>query len=311
MTKNTTGILKYRTLLIIFTLYCIFWIVIAATLREESNTVDPLGLSRIVPVDDAPVELALIFTFYLPISSVFGVIFGGYCISPIVLFFHKKIYGFKMHYGIQYEKSSDRTKLISRAPFPVLMAINIASMFLTPVIIEFILNADLANEIDSVARAPSLTRLLAEINLLPITLCLTSLFFSSVWFLKDSGIIYSSKEKLQKSNESFTLKSIGEWFQTMLRSYAGIGALITYILIIYNFITDIIQGTANTKNVINILSLILWLGLPFYLAISLIPSLIVNDIIKRHRVRYIRNIGKKIGISESVEITFEFKKDRL
>ncbi|MFX1324632.1 MAG: hypothetical protein ACFE8N_06735 [Promethearchaeota archaeon] len=307
MNQNKPSIIKYRALLIVFVVYCIFWIVIATTLREEFYTVDPRGFSRVVPVNDAPVELAIIFTLYIPPLSVIGVVFGGYCISPIVLFFHKKILGIRMHYGIQHQTSSDKTRLIPRTFFPVLMAINFASMFLTPVIIEFVLNADVANEIDTSIGAPSLTRLLAEINLLPLTLCLASLLFSSVWFLKDSGIMYSNKKTIQHSNEPFTLKSIGEWFQTMLRSYAGIGAIITYILIIYNYLTDIAQGTAIKGSALNILSLIFWLGLPFYLIIALIPSLIINDLIRNHRVRFIRYLGKKMGIQDSVEISLEFK----
>jgi hypothetical protein len=134
------------------------------------------------------------------------------------------------------------------------------------------------------------------------------MFFSSVWFLKDSGIIYSNKERLINSEESFTLKSIGDWLQTMLRSYAGIGSIITYIIIIYDFLTNFINNLGFPGNLLNIPGIILWLGLPLYLAISLIPALIFNDLIKRRRSSYVRKVGKKFGIKDSVEISFEFKK---
>ncbi|MCK4286048.1 MAG: hypothetical protein KAX18_07585 [Candidatus Lokiarchaeota archaeon] len=299
---------RYRNLLILFTLYCIFWIILVAILRDVLKPQTRFALTPFLPLNDAIIELAFIFSFILPLSSIIGVIFGGYLITPIVLFLHKKIYGSKMHYGIQYEKPTRDVKLFSRSFFPVLMAINLSSLFLTPTIIQLILEADLVAEIDVVSNAPVLTRFLAEAILLMITYGVSTMFFSSVWFLKDSGIIYSNKERLVNSDESFSLKSIGDWLQTMLRSYAGIGAIITYIIIIYNFLTNFINNLGSSGNILNIPGIILWLGLPFYLAISLIPALIFNDLIKKSRTSYVRKFGKKIGIKDSVEITFEFKK---
>ncbi len=95
----------------------------------------------------------------------------------------------------------------------------------------------------------------------------------------------------------------------MLRSYAGIGAVFTYIIIIYDFLTNFIENLGFPGNIFNIPSLILWLGLPFYLAISLIPALIIIDLIKKRRVKYIRNLGKKLGITNTVLITFELKNE--
>ena len=253
-------------------------------------------------------ELGIIFVISLPLSSLIGLIVGGYLITPLILYLHKKIYGSKMHYGVQNARSVDKTKMFSKAFFPVLMAINLSSMFLTPVIISFLLDSALVSAIEGVSKIAGLTRFLAQIILLTITFGISAFLFSPVWFLKDSGIIYSSKKKLVNSDESFVLKSIGDWFQTMLRSYAGIGAIISYVIIIYGFLTDYFDVLVDKSNIVNILSLVLWLGLPFYLAISLIPSLIFNDLTKEHRIRYIRKVGKKIGIKDSVEISFEFKK---
>jgi len=299
---------RYRNLLILFTLYCIFWIILVAILRDVLKPQTRFALTPFLPLNDAIIELAFIFSLILPLSSIIGVIFGGYLITPIVLFLHKKIYGSKMHYGIQYEKPTQDVKLFSRSIFPVLMAINLSSLFLTPTVIQLILEADLVAEIDVVSNAPVLTRFLAEAILLMITYGVSTMFFSSVWFLKDSGIIYSNKERLVNSDESFSLKSIGDWLQTMLRSYAGIGAIITYIIIIYDFLTNFINNLGSPGNILNIPGIILWLGLPFYLAISLIPALVFNDFIKKSRTSYVRKFGKKIGIKDSVEITFEFKK---
>jgi hypothetical protein len=277
-------------------------------LRDVLKPQTRFALTRFLPLNDALIELAFIFTIILPLSGIIGALFGGYFITPLVMILHKKIFGAKMHYGIQNEKPTNKLKLFSRSIFPVLMAINLSSLFLTPAIIQFVLEADLVAEIDGVSKAPVLTRFLAEAILLMITYGISTMFFSSVWFLKDSGIIYSNKEKLTNSNESFSLKSIGEWMQTMLRSYAGIGSIITYIIIIYDFLTNFINNFGVPGNLVNIPGIILWLGLPVYLAISLIPALILNDIIKKRRSSFVRKIGKKLDIKDSVEISFEFKK---
>jgi uncharacterized membrane protein YphA (DoxX/SURF4 family) len=154
-----------------------------------------------------------------------------------------------------------------------------------------------------------LKRFLAETILLILTFGLATMFFSSVWFIKDSGIIYSNKQKIENSNEHVILRSIGDWFQTILRSYAGIGAFITYILVVYDFTTRFIANLGLEGNVFNIPSLILWLGMPLILSISLIPTVIVNDLLKKKRINYIKKISNKVGIKDLAVISFEFRKE--
>jgi hypothetical protein len=125
-------------------------------------------------------------------------------------------------------------------------------------------------------------------------------FFSPVWYLRDSGIIYTNKQKVEQSQESFTVKSLGDWFQTLLKSYAGIGAIITYSFIVYTIAT-------SSTNEWDFVVLILWFGLPFYLVLSMIPALILNDIIREHRINFTRKIANKMGIKEKAIISFEFK----
>ncbi|MHA2127748.1 MAG: hypothetical protein ACW99E_20800, partial [Promethearchaeota archaeon] len=289
-------------------LYCIFWVIVVSILREIFKPAAPIALTRFIPLNDILLELLLIFILVLPISSIIGVILGGYIITPLILLIHKKIVGLKMFYGIQSEKNHQPSKLLSKSFFPVLMAINLSSIFLTPSIMIVILEADIFFEFDNVIKIPMLTRFFAEVILLMITFGLAAMFFSPVWFLKDSGIVYTNKERLKDSDETFMIKSIGDWFQTIIRSYAGIGGIITYIIVIYDFLSNFINRIGLPGNVFNIPSLILWLGLPLYLAISLITALIINDLIKRNRVNYIRNLGKKLGIKNTVAISFELKK---
>ena len=301
---------KYRTPFILFSLYIIFWIVIVIILRELFKPSIPIALTRFIPLNDVLLELGLIFIIILPLSSLFGFFIGGYLITPIILYLHKKIYGSKMYYGIQVEQRSDKLSLFSKSFFPVLMAVNLSSILLTPTIVQFILSTDVIIEFDTVSRIPMLTRFFADVILLMFTLGLATLLFTSVWFLKDSGIIYSNKQKIENSNESIVLHSIGDWFQTILRSYAGIGAVITYGLAVSDFVTKYIDNYGLPGNIFNIPSLILWLGMPIYLTLSLVPTIVINDLIKRNRINYVRKLGNKIGIEDTAFISFEFRKEQ-
>lgn len=300
---------KYKTLIILFFLYILFWIIIISILKILFQPTIPIALTRLIPLDDVLLELGFIFIISLPLSSLIGLIIGGYLIGPIILYLHKKIYGSKMHYGIQMGQRSEKIKLFSKSFFPTLMAINLASILFTPTIVQFILTADVTNIFEDVSKIPMLTRFFAEVILLTLTFGLATMLFSSVWFLHDSGIIYSNKQKIENSTEPIVLRSIGDWFQIILRSYAGIGAIITYILVVNDFITRFAANYGLPGNIFNIPSLILWLGMPLYLIISLVPTVIINDVIKKKRISYIRKISKKLGIKDTAVITFEFKSD--
>lgn len=294
---------KYKKLILLFVVYIVFWVVTISIL--EILFIDTIDLSRFFLIDDFLVELGIIFIIIFPLSALIGLFIGGYFISPIVLFLHKKLFGSSMYYGVQTEERSEKLLLFSKSFFPVLMAINLSSLLFTPTIVEFILSADITNIIDTL---PMLKRFFADAVLLMITLGISTMLFSSVWFLKDSGIIFSNKQKIENSTEPIVLRSIGEWFQTILRSYAGIGAIITYILVLNDFIPRFVENFGLPENIVNIPTLILWLGLPLILTISLVPVVIVNDILKKRRVRYIRNISTKLGIKDPAIISFEFKK---
>ena len=299
---------KYKNSLILFIFYIFFWIIIISILKELFKPSVTIALTRFLPLNDILLELAFIFIIIFPLSPLFGLFIGGYIIAPIILYLHKKIYGSKVHYGIQVEQRLEKIKIFSKSFFPVLMAINLSSILLTPTIIQFILTSDVIIEFDNVSKIPMLTRFFADVTSLMFTFGLATMFFSSVWFLRDSGVIYSNKAKIEDSNESIVLRSIGDWFQTILRSYAGIGAIFTYILTVSDFITKYIDNYGLPGNVFNIPSLILWLGMPFYIILSLIPTIVINDIIKRNRINYIRKLSQKIGIEGTAFISFEFKK---
>ena len=306
---TTSKIARYRKYLIIYFVYIVFWIILTFILRSIIFPVGtPISLTRFIPVDDVLVELILVFVLLLPISGIIGTFLGGYILSPIIMVLHKNFYKSSKFYGIQSESSSKKVKLLSSGFYPVLMAINLSFIFLTPEIISAILDANVISDLTIITKIPVFLRLLAQTILLILTFVASTLFFSPVWLLKDSGIIFTTKEKVENSNEILLIKSIGEWFQTLLKGYAGIGVILTYTLVIYDFITLYISNIGQPGNILNVPSLILWLGLPFYLIFSIIPAVIVHDLIKRRRINYIRKIADKIGIRDVAIVSFELKK---
>jgi len=160
---------KFRNLLILYLFYVIFWIIIIAILRNIYRPAEPMALTRFIPINDLFLELGLIFVVILPLSGIIGLIIGGYIISPLILYLHKKIYRSKRYYGIQRESSSDKSKLLSKGFFPVLMAINFSSIFLTPTVVKFIISANLIIEFDVVSNIPILTRFFIDVVLLIFT----------------------------------------------------------------------------------------------------------------------------------------------
>ncbi len=307
MSKSKSS--RYRNLLIYYVLYIIFWFILTSILRSvifPDGT--PVALTRFIPVDDVLVELILVFILILPLSGIIGTFLGGYILSPIIMVLHKSFYRSSKFYGIQSESNNKKVKLLNSGFYPVLMAINLSFYFLTPEIISAILETNVISDLTIVLKIPVFLRLLGQTILLIFTFGASTLLFSPVWLLKDSGIIFATKEKVVNSDEKLLIKSIGEWFQTLLKGYAGIGVILTYTLVIFDFITLYISNIGQPGNILNVPSLILWLGLPFYLVFSTIPAVIVHDLIKKPRINYIRKIAEKIGIRDSAIVSFELKK---
>lgn len=311
MGKFLNKITKYRNPLILYLLYIVLWLGIIGIIRLIFREDLPNALSRFIPFDGLLNELTFLFIFIVPLSGLVGYLIGGYILSPITIYIHKKIFGKKMVYGIHEQVPLDKIHLFSKAIFPALMAINLSTYFLTPEIVNFLLDTALVTEFENVMRVYVLVRLLGESVLLMLTFGLAMAPFSAVWFLEESGIIYSNKSDSwngEQIDKPFLLKSMGDWFQTIFKSYAGLGAIITYILIIYNFIVNFIKDFGLPGNLLNIPSLILWLGLPIYLILATIPCLILNDIIKKHRIKFIKKVANKLGIKERAVISFELKR---
>ena len=236
----------------------------------------------------------MIFIVILPLSSILGVLIGGYVFAPILLFTHKRIFGSKVEYGI-YNKDFEGFKFFSEGLFSALMAINLSLLLTTPMIISLSVGSDSRSFIDD------LTTFLA---LLMLTIGIASLVFSSTWFLMDSGILYSNLKRAEDINKPAEIRSVGRWYGQFLKGYAGVSVILSYIDFMNLFVPQLAKDLSLT---IFIMLLIVFIPFPLVMIIPMIPAFIVSDRLKEHRIRYIRKIASKLDITSKAEVNFELK----
>jgi hypothetical protein len=97
-------------------------------------------------------------------------------------------------------------------------------------------------------------------------------------------------------------RTVGVRFNDYLGGFAGIGVIFSYIQFLSVYISEQIIPP-NLADVIPFV--VFFFGLPIFLLIAVIPSLIILDIMKEHRIRYVRNLAKKMKINDFVKVSFE------
>ncbi|MFW9771139.1 MAG: hypothetical protein ACFFEO_03090 [Candidatus Thorarchaeota archaeon] len=282
---------KYKRALLFFLVYCLFWIGISIALSLIIGRSD--DLTKLIPISDMGLETALLSILLLPISSLLGLFVGGYAISPLFLYIHKKIFKSKMEYGIYDRPEFPKFKYFSSGLFSALMAINFSLFLLTPEIVTFSRGNIPTSQADYAT---------TFVVLLVITFFLATILFATTWFLSDSGILYSNKNALDKTPNPPEVRSIGRWYGQFLKGYAGVSVVFSY----FEFITIFLVETASLTSLFSIL-LAIFIPFPFFMVLPFIPTLIVSDLLKNHRTEYIRRYASKLGIIKSVEITFELR----
>ena len=245
--------------------------------------------------------MALILLVFAPISALIGGLVGGYLLAPSFLFIHKKILGKKLLYGIQDRPQPKTFRKITRGYYPSLLAININSiiLFSVPWILNFILNREFE---EFGGGLYTTTYVPAFLVLLMFTMGLGTLVFSPTWFLTDAGIVYSNEESVAGTDEPVEGRAVGGRYMDFLRGFAGLGVVFSYI----QFLSVYISEQTIPPNPIDIIVFaVFFFGLPIFLLIAVIPSLIVLDITKERRIRFVRNFAVRMGITDFVEISFE------
>jgi len=282
---------KYSKPILYFMCYCIFILILSIVL---SISIPHLNLTYFIPIRDVGIEVGLIFILILPFSSILGLLIGGYLFAPLFLYVHKKIFGKKVEYGI-YEKDFKEFKFLSDGIFAALMTINISLLLTTPVIISISVGSDPSSFIDE------LNTFLA---LLMFTIGLASILFSATWFLMDSGVLYSNLKKAGDTPKPVEIRSVGRWYGQFLKGYAGVSVVLSYI----GFMELFIPQLANDLSIpLFVMLLIVFIPFPLIIVIPIIPALIISDRLKEHRIRFIREKARKLGITSKAEVNFEIK----
>ena len=282
-------ITKYRRALIYFSIYVLFWIGISIALSLLTGKGD--DLTKFLPISDMGVETALIAIVLLPLCSIIGLFIGGYGFSPLFLYFHKKIFQSRAEYGIYNRPEFKKFKFFSSGLFSALMAINFSLFLLNPNIVR-LSTGGIPDSQDDYART--------FVVLLVFTFIIATILFSTTWFIKDSGILYSNKNYLNKTSNPPEIRSVGRWYGQFLKGYAGVSVIFSY----FEFITIFLVETAGIGDLFPILMAI-FIPFPFFMVIPYIPTLIISDVIKQHRINYIRKFARKLGITKPADITFE------
>lgn len=297
---------RYKRALIIILVYYVLLLCLSYYVRSNELFDDPIYLTPFVPSNDMYVQVNLILLVFVPVSALIGGLLGGYFLAPIFLFLHKKIFGSKYSYWIQESPKSQTFGTMSRGYFPALLTININSimLFSIPWIINLILNQEFQERALIYGSVYSNYYIPGFLVLLIFTISLGTLVFSPTWFLTDAGIMYSNKKKVARNDQLIEVRTVGGRFTDYLRGYAGIGVALSYLQFLLSYMDEI--GGPILANPINLIAFLLFFfGIPIFLLITILPSLIFFDLIKERRLRFIRNIAEKMGIADFVEISLE------
>lgn len=241
------------------------------------------GFYAVIPVDNAGLELIIIFILIV-IAGIIGGLIIGYILGPLFLIVHRLIFKQKTLFGIQEKPEPEIFKGTIKAFFPALLAVHIALMFGGKM---FMIEIIVTNP--SGAFAPLLTVLILTI----ITFFISMALFSPIWFLLESGIVYSNKEKVKNKREPIELRSVGGWFMSQLKGYVGIAVIISYVVFTIEMIVWI--GPA-----LDISALIILVLFPFILTILGLPAMICLELTINNRRNYILKFAKKIGITKII-----------
>jgi len=294
---------RYRKALIIIIAYYVLLLGLLIYFNfSETYSTRGKYFSPLIPSNDQYVEVGLILLVFAPISALVGGLIGGYFLAPVFLFIHKNILGSKMLYGIQNRPQPQTFKKMMRGYYPSLLAVNISSIiiFSAPWIFDLILNKELME-----LGGPVHTQIYVPgfLVLLMFTMGLGTLVFSPTWFLIDAGIVYSNEERVAGTDQPVEGRAVGGRFTDFLRGYAGIGVIFSYIQFLSIYIS---QQQIIPPNPVDVaVFLMFFFGLPIFLLIAVIPSLIILDITKEHRIRFVRNFAEKMGITDFVKVSFE------
>ena len=199
-----------------------------------------------------------------------------------------------MTFGIQERAAPSRLKILFKSIFPAFLGMQLALMFVNSSIVENFISPAYLIDPKHAINIPIVKLAI----LLPLMTGIGMGIFSPVWFLLDAGIVFTNKYKVQKLRDPIEVRSVGGWYHYIMKGYAGVAVIISYLLFVSNYIIN----TANA-------SVLLALFLPILIAIFSIPGFLLLEVTAKYRIKFMTSIAKKVGIDKPLEDPFDIKLD--
>ena len=156
---------------------------------------EPYRVTDLLPGIDMTQQLPLIFFLVIGVGLLAAGM--GYLLSPIFLKFHFRIIGRKkLIYGIQELKEPENYKRRFYAFLPALLSVSL-SMILADneTIIDILVSQELIDQLDLTWQY-GLLYLWSFLILLPFTSLVSLTVFPPIWYLLETVIIYSNRNKI-------------------------------------------------------------------------------------------------------------------
>ncbi|MFX0039158.1 MAG: hypothetical protein ACFE9C_13990 [Candidatus Hodarchaeota archaeon] len=276
-------------------LFFIIYLILFGILSGFYFYLNTPSLTPLLPDINKGGQLGIMFFIVYPLVTIAGAVVGGYSLAPLYLVLHKKIIGRKMTYGIQEKPSSTKFHKTLQGFFPTLIALNFALMLgPLPLVYRSIISSMYWG-------APGENVFAAILTLLMFFLGISAFIFSPIWFLLDGGIIYTNKEKVENKDKPIEIRAVGGWYLFIMKGYAGISVIIEYVLFFDLFLRQMLTLAFHDV----VIALIIFIPFPITLTFVFIPAIIILDIFKERRKKYIRKCANKFGISDILEVKIE------
>jgi hypothetical protein len=238
--------------------------------------VQPSKVTSFLPFENAYLELPIVF-IAMPLSATLGALAGGYLLSPVYLWVHRMVFR-GSDYLVRVVPKPEGFPGMFNGFYPALLAFNMNSLIIDmwPGVLDRLLSSQLL-------AAPFTYRYsFGSVVLMAGTIGLSMIVFSPAYFLA----------KAKRSGKPREVRTVGGWFNDYLRGYAGLSVAFSYFLFVFRYVIAIEM---------ELIFVLFWLGLPFFVTVSTIPSFIYMDKSKETRIRYIRGVAERRGIASEAK----------
>ncbi len=244
--------------------------------------------------------LVLILPYVL--ATLFGYLFVELG-SRINIILFKKFIRTKSDIGVYKQKEERQTTvldILKRAILPAILALNLSLILSQYEQVQAIVNVLDLSTVENLH--PALIQFLTIMLLIPITTTISIAVIAPIWGLHDLKLVYV--DNYENPKEILTLNKVGDWYNSLIKGYAGIGTIVLYIqflLFYWSYYTQI--------DVVAIMILVTQPIAPLIMAFTIIPFLLINERTKTKRNEKIIDYLKKHQLNYKVEIDCKITED--